>query len=110
MTVETKAAPAWPAWVQNFVLPFLHSAPLRPVLIAMLGHVALVWALTLLQALDGFGLEDVASLFLCGAISAFPVIEELRIDRRPGAVTATVLASWGMGIVMAGVMRWTGVM
>ena len=110
MTAETKAPPEWPPFVRNFVLPFLHSTALRPVLIAILGHVALVWALTLLQALDGFGLEDVASLFLCGAISAFPVIEEIRIDRRLGAVTATVMGSWVMGIVMAGVMRGTGVM
>lgn len=110
MTAEAKARPEWPMWVRTFVLPFLQSAPLRPVLIAMLGHVALLLALTILRVFDGFRLEDVSMLFLCVAVSAFPIIEELRIDRRPGAVAGTVVASWVMGFVIAGVMRWAGVM
>lgn len=110
MTAEAKPRPEWPMFVQNFVFPFLHSAPLRPVLIAMLGHVALLLALAILRVFDGFGLEDVSILFLCVAGSAFPIIEEVRIDRRLGAVTATVLVSWLMGFVIAGVMRWAGVM
>ena len=110
MTSETKAPPEWPPFVRDFVLPFLHSTALRPVLIAILGHVALLWALTMLRVLDGPRLEDLSLVFLGVAVSAFPIIEELRIDRRPGAVTASVVASWGMGIVMAGVMRGTGVM
>lgn len=110
MSAEAKARPEWPPFVRNFVFPFLHSAPLRPVLLAMLGHVALLLALTLLRALDGFHLEDLSMVFLCVAVSVFPIIEELRIDRRLGAVTATVAASWGMGIVIAAVMRWAGVM
>ena len=110
MTAAEKAPPEWPYFVKNFVFPFLHSAPLRPVLIAMLGHVALLLALVILRVLDGFLLEDLATLFLCVAVSGLPIVEELRIDRRLGAVTATVGASWAMGIVVAGVMRWAGVM
>ncbi len=110
MTAEVKAPPEWPLFVRNFVFPFLHSGPLRPVLIAMLGHVGLLLALTILRALDGFLLEDVAMMFLCVAVSAFPIIEELRIDRRLGAVAATVAVAWVMGVVIAVVMRWAGVM
>ena len=102
--------PEWSPFVRDFVFPFLHSEPLRPVLIAMLGHVALAWALAILRVADGFFPEDIAMLFMCVAISGAPIFEELRIERRPRAITATVAVSWVMGLVVAGVMRWAGVM
>ena len=73
---EAKAPPEWPSFVKNFVFPFLHNTALRPVLIAMLGHVALLLALVILRVLDGFLLEDLSMLFLSVAVSAFPIIEQ----------------------------------
>jgi hypothetical protein len=108
--VTTEPRPEWPSFVRDFVFPFLHSEPLRPVLIAMLGHVALAWALVILRVADGFYPENLASLFVCVALSGAPIFEELRIERRPRALTATVLVSWVMGFAVAGAMRWTGVM
>jgi hypothetical protein len=84
----------WPAWIEQWVLPYVREPVLRPVLIALLGHVVVVLVPVLLAVVrtrDGWAMGLLGAAL---ALTAWAVWTELRAIGRPGAVALTAAASW----------------
>jgi len=93
--------PAWPPWVQEWVLPYLAEPALWPVLLALLGHVVVVIAPLVLAVARTGSPWAVAGLVALAAVSGWLVRWEWRVRGRPGAVSLTVAATWGVGLFSA---------
>jgi hypothetical protein len=87
--------------VERWVLPFLHNGHLRPVVIAILGHVGLAIALPLLAFARSGRSDDGAVLLGVAALTWLPAFAEWRIERRAGAMTVVVLGAWFFGLIIA---------
>lgn len=94
-------APRWPGPVENWVLPFLRNGHLRPVVIAILGHVAILMALPLLATWRTGRPDEGAVLFLLVMLTGLPMWSEWRIERRAGPFTACVLSAWAGAVIIA---------
>lgn len=88
----------WPAWIEQWVIPYVREPALRPVLIALLGHVVVVLVpLLLAVARTGDGWA-VALLVASAALTLAALVVELRALRRPGAVALAALACWAAAL------------
>ena len=100
--------PGWPDWVETWVLPYVRDEALWPVLVALLGHVVVIFAPLVLYvvrtrsptALGALSLLVLASVGLVG-------FETVRF-RRPGGVTLVVLATWAVSLGLAWLADRTG--
>jgi len=98
---DAAAPPAWPLWVEEWVLPYLREPALWPVLLALLGHVVVVIApLCLAVARTGSGWA-LLGLLMLAAGSAWLCRWELSVRGRPGSVAATVGLTWLVSLVSA---------
>jgi len=92
--------PQWPRWVRVWVLPFIRDPALRPILLVILGHVALFQALAILSVLRHEGAFR-ALVLLMGSVLLLGW--EFRISGRPREVSACVVLTW----VVATGLAWT---
>lgn len=98
---EPVAESGWPPWVDQWVMPFIEDTGLWPVLVAFIGHVVVLIAPTLLMAWRNWNALAFAPVFLLAAISGWFLHLDLARGRGPGSVTATVLLTWVLGVVVA---------
>ncbi len=93
--------PSWPAWVEDWVWPYLSESMLWPVWIALLGHVVVVVAGMMLVAWRDGTPEAWIGLAVLGLASAALAIWELRIDGRPGGMSLSLLGTWLSSLALA---------
>jgi len=96
--------------VKDFVLPYLHEISLLPVLFALLGHVMIVVALVMVNAVRDQFLPAWGALFVLGAVSFGLMRFEFRVRRRPGAIAWAVLGTWIVSGIVAVIAGTTGVL
>ena len=101
-------APRWPAWLEHSVMPYVRDPALRPVLVAVLGHVSIALApLLLVVWRTGSTAAGVAAVGI--AIASIAAIGlELARFRRPGGVTVALVATWGAAVLIAWIAERTG--
>jgi len=90
-----------PDFVDRFVRPFVQESTLWPVLVVVIGHAAVGIALLLLQGVRDGSLAAWAALALLAWLSLHAPVYEARRQRRPGPLSAIVLAGWALGAVLA---------
>ena len=91
----------WPPWFRRTVLPYLSSSPLWPVLAAILGHVVVVVAIAMLEAVRQRSAGAIATLVGLVALSAAAIRFEVRHRSRPGALSLVVLLTWLVTVAVA---------
>lgn len=100
----------WPEWVETWVMPYLEESALWPVLIALLGHVVLLFAVMILafarslNPLAGFGV----GLLVLGSVDL--VRNERAAMGRLGRVTWTVVLTWLASLLTAWGLGSVGVL
>ncbi len=97
-------------WVERFVLPFVEDSSLWPVLAAIIGHVAVLMAMPMINVWRDGDLVSAGALIVlavgpCGAVMQW----EWKKERKPGPLTWTILITWGTALVMAYVADRFGV-
>lgn len=97
----SRPPPEWSPWVVRWVFPFLRNPHLRPVVIAILGHVGVAVALPILAFARSGRSDDGAVLFAVVAVTLFPAMSEWWIERRAGPLTACVVVAWIFGGAIA---------
>lgn len=92
----------WPVWVETWVLPYVREPVLWPVLIAILGHVVVLFALGALNVWRG---ESWTAAVLSVAFTVGSVGWEYRVMRRPGPIAAWIALTWlvSIGLVVLSV-------
>ncbi len=89
-------------WLEKFVLPYITNSALWPVLFAILGHVAVVLAMPMVNVWRD---HDVFSAVFLGFLLFGPCFAVMRWEfstaRKPGPLTWTILITWGMGAGLA---------
>lgn len=107
MSDETPSPSGWPAWVDEWILPYLQNRALWPVWVALIGHVVVAVAgLVLLGVRTGLPEAWIA----VGAMvvgSGWLVIRDARASG-PGGVTLTVAIGWVTSLGLAWLAEETG--
>lgn len=106
---DSRPAPGWPDWVEQWVLPYLREPVLLPVLIALLGHVVVGLSPLMLAVWRTGNPAAIAALALLSAASVGLSLFEARSQRRPGAVTLTIAGTWLASVGVAVLAERTGV-
>lgn len=101
--------PGWPVWIENWVLPYARDSALRPVLLAILGHVVVVLAPLVLYVVRSGSGRATGILAALTLVSVGLVGFETVRFRRPGAVTVVVLCTWATSLGLAWLADRTGV-
>lgn len=96
-------------WVETWVLPYIDDWSLWPVLVALLGHVAVMISPLVLMAWRTMHPAVFMVVFVLLSISGHIIITERRIRGHLGGITAAVVLLWTMACTLAGVAEWTGV-
>lgn len=97
---ETTTDSGWPAWVEQWVMPYLQESALWPVLLALLGHIVVIIAPILTSVARGWR-PAVVPLFALVLGSGWLVMTDYGRRKRPGVVTAVVLVTWALSGVVA---------
>lgn len=98
-------SPPAPSWFEVWVLPYAREPVLWPVLLAILGHVVLLFAIGLLDLWRG---EGFGAAVLSVALTLALVGWEVRVARRPGALSISIALTWVAGVVLAVFSQRTG--
>ncbi|MBX2798289.1 MAG: hypothetical protein KTR31_11485 [Myxococcales bacterium] len=109
MSEEAPAPPAWPAWVEEWVLPYLHNRALWPVWFAILGHVVVVLAGLMLLGWRGTTDGWVLTAVLLAASAALTV-QEVRVSGRLGGVALSLGLLWLTSVGLAVLAEQTGIL
>ncbi len=107
MSDETPSTSGWPAWVDEWVLPYLENRALWPVWVALVGHVVVVVAGLVLLAVRTELPEAFVVLGLVIAGSGWLVVRDARASG-PGGVTLTVGLGWATSLGLAWLAEATG--
>ena len=104
------AGPAWPDWLEQWVIPYVRDPVLWPVVIAVMGHV--VVAVTALELavwrVGSVGSGLIVLALAVGSIAATGF--ETRRFGRPGPVSLTLALSWAASIGFAWLAERTGIL
>jgi hypothetical protein len=89
-------------WLEKFVLPYITNSALWPVLFAIIGHIAVLLAMPMVNVWRDHSIPSAAALgFLlfgpCGAVVRW----EWRTNRKPGPLSWTLLITWAMSVGLA---------
>lgn len=101
-------APRWPEWIEQSAMPYLRDPALRPVLVAVLGHVAVALAPLLLYAWRNGSVAAAGASVVVAVASVGAIGFEVARFRRPGGVTVSVLATWAASMLVAWIALRTG--
>jgi hypothetical protein len=100
---ENEAAEPWPRWAQRTVLPFLRDPGLRPVLLAILGHLAVVFTPVILSVVRSRNPLSGAALL----VFLFGSFELIRLEKkcrgRFSLLTASVIGTWVVACILAAI-------
>lgn len=110
MEPERNASSAWPAWVEQWILPYLEDMSLWPVLVAVLGHVLVVLVPLELAFVRGPSLAAAAVLSVLLVVTFEMVRMEIRALRRPGWLTAIGIGMWVASVPCAYYAGSTGIL
>ena len=91
-------------WLERLLTAYVDEPALWPVLFAIVGHLAVLIALPLLQVIRSGSLLSMAVLVVLAAPSLAAVRWEWRKKGRPGSGSFVVLLTWLTGLGMA----WLG--
>jgi hypothetical protein len=108
--LEVVPGPMWPAWFEQWVLPYLREPVLWPVLLAVMGHVVLVVTALELAVWRVRSIESGVVLLALALGSAGATLFEVRRSGRPGPVTVTLALSWAASVGGAWLAERTGVL
>lgn len=108
MSDETPSASGWPAWIDEWVLPYLENRALWPVWVAVIGHVVVAVAGIVLVGLRTGLPEAWIGVGLAVVGSAWLVVREARASG-PGGVTLTVVLAWLGALGLVGLAEATGI-
>lgn len=108
LRIVEKPPPGWPAWMEDWVIPYVREPALWPVLLALLGHVVVAIAPMLLAAWRTREPWAFVGLAAMVALSAWLVGFELRRFHRPRGVTAVVVGTWLCSVGLAWLADRTG--
>lgn len=97
--------PRDPTWFEQWVLPYAREPVLWPVLLAILGHVVLLFALGLLRVWRG---EGAGAAVLSAALTVGLVGLEVRAASRPGALAIALGITWALAVPLAMLAQRTG--
>ncbi|MDH3210981.1 MAG: hypothetical protein OEM05_00680 [Myxococcales bacterium] len=92
---------AYGPWAERWLLPFVHDSTLWPVLLVVIGHAAAFLAPALLLAVRDRRLAAQAAVLILAALTVTSVWQEVRQQRRPGALNGVILCVWLLGGVLA---------
>lgn len=95
---EVEAVP--PSRFERWVLPYVQNSLLRPVLFALLGHVALGIAVLGSLLVRHGNLLALAGIAATLAATAGLVRQELRVSGRPGGFSLAIALTWVGAIVL----------
>ncbi|MEN0064038.1 MAG: hypothetical protein AAGA48_17935 [Myxococcota bacterium] len=101
MSTEPPSAARWPAWIEEWVLPYLNNASLWPVWIALIGHVVVGIAGLMLLGVRQSLPEAWFVLVLLGLGSGWLVAKEWQVSAKLGGVALTVVLGWAASAGLA---------
>ena len=110
MEQERTPSEAWPAWVEQWILPYLEDMSLWPVLVAVLGHVLVVLVPLELAFVRGPNLAALAVLSVLLVVTAEVVRMELRALGRPRWLTLIAVGMWAASVPCAYYAGTTGIL
>lgn len=101
---------AWPAWVQEWVLPYVDDSVLWPVAVSLLGHVVIVIVPLMLQVWrhGSVGAGVLLAALLVGTV--WLVRMEALAVGRVGALTGVLAVMWAVSFPAAWFAEVTGVL
>jgi hypothetical protein len=87
--------------VERYLMPFVREPTLWPVLIVLLAHAAAFIAPAMIFAWRDGGRGSAALLGVLVLLSAGVVVFEIRRWRRPAALTAVLVVTWALSVLLA---------
>lgn len=100
----------WPAWLEQWILPYLREPSLWPVLIAVMGHVVVVVVALELDVWREGSIGSGITLAALIAATAGGCGFEVRRVGGPGALTYTLALTWAASVGGAWIAARTGVL
>jgi hypothetical protein len=101
MSDEPARGEGWPPWVEQWVLPYVDDIALWPVLVALLGHVAVILVPLMVQVIRNQSIPALGVLAMLAWNSWLVVRMELRAIGRAGRLTAAMLGTWTISLPLA---------
>jgi hypothetical protein len=92
---------AYGPWAERWLLPFVHDSTLWPVLLVLIGHAAALLAPALLLAVRDRRLAAQGAVLVLAALTVTSVGQQVRRQRRLGALNAVILCVWLLGVALA---------
>jgi hypothetical protein len=108
-TPSANEPPGWPPWVKR-VLLYANEPALWPVLFAIIGHVVVVLAPLLLAVFRDRFMPAGAILFVFVSTTLALINSERRATGSLGALTGTLVVTWSLAVLIAGITGYYGVL
>lgn len=95
---------------ERWIGPFFRDSALWPVLVAGAAILVTLLATVLVLAVGDRNPGAIAALLALAWMSADATLRQLRAQRRPGLLGASILAVWALAAAAALAARWSGVL